>query len=74
MVLEHDDLILLARLLGNHLTGTRGPLVKVADKLMAYAERMGEWDMYDNNSLRPLDLKPASAEFYPGRTMFHEDD
>ena len=70
--LEHDDLILLARLLANHLTGLESPLDRVASKLLNYAERTGEWSAYDQASLPPLNLAVTTPHPYRTRLMFHQ--
>lgn len=71
-VLEHDDMILLARLLCNHLTGTNTPLDKVADKLLTYAENTREWDAYDPHSLPALNIALTPEHPYGKRLMFHQ--
>lgn len=72
MVLEHDDLILLARLLGNHLTGVKTPLTRIADKLLDYAERTGEFNPLSNTDLRPLPIEASDSRFYPNRLIIRE--
>jgi hypothetical protein len=66
-VLEHDELIHLARLLGHHVSsyGNNSKLERIGDKLMGYAERMQE-------PTDPLKLEPITSGFYPGRVMFRE--
>lgn len=70
--LEHDDLILLARLLCNHLTGDNTPLDKLATKLLNYAERTNEWDAYKSASLPPLKIALTQPHPYGSRLMFHQ--
>lgn len=64
--LNHDDLILLNRLINNHIVGKLPPaLASLSDKLMDYAERTtGTFDS------APLQLDPAVAEVYPRRLVF----
>lgn len=71
-VLEHHEMIYLARLLGNHLTGINTPLTRIADKLMGYAENTGEWDVHSATSLPPLNLEPPAKNYYGSRVMFQE--
>lgn len=70
-VLEHDELIHLARLLGHHVGGVsvHSKLDRIADKLLAYAERMGE----ERIAYKPLKLVliPCGK---PGRVMFNEEE
>ncbi|UOF81717.1 hypothetical protein [Caudoviricetes sp.] len=41
MQLTHEEMILMARLLGNHVVGY-GPLMNLGEKLLDYAERCQE--------------------------------
>lgn len=70
MPLDHDDLILLARLLGHHTNGDAyTKLSKVADKLLGYVDRMTEGG---SHALEPLDLRLRTCSLYPERVMFQE--
>lgn len=64
--LAHDDLILLTRLLSNHLVGTMPPhLQRVCNALMDYAERTtGDYHT------PPLQLEQAYSTFCPDRIVF----
>lgn len=73
-VLEHEEVIYLARLLGNHLSGYNTPLDRIADKLMGYAERTGNWSVDDDKSLLPLKLEIVTHPFYEDRVMFRETE
>jgi len=66
-ILEHDEVIYLARLLGHHVSsyGNNSKLERIGDKLMSYADRM-------NEPTEPLKLEPVKSDFYPGRVMFRE--
>jgi hypothetical protein len=58
--LTHEDLIILARLLGCHTTGD-GELARVADKLMDYAVRT-----YPGGyaALKPLNIRCRKSSIY----------
>lgn len=64
--LNHDDLLLLNRLLNNHIVGKMPKeLGSICDKLMDYAERTtGTFDS------EPLHLDPAVAALHPERMVF----
>lgn len=64
--LNHDDLLLLNRLLNNHIVGKMPKeLQSVCDKLMDYAERTtGTFDS------APLQLDPAVAMLHHKRLVF----
>lgn len=64
--LNHDDLLLLNRLLNNHIVGTMPKeLERVCDKLMDYAQsRTGTFES------APLHLDPAVAALHPERMVF----
>lgn len=69
-VLEHEELIHLARLLGHHVGGVNfnSKLDRIADKLLAYAERVGE----ERIAYQPLKLVLIPCN-EPGRVMFNEE-
>lgn len=70
MPLDHEDLILLARLLGHHTNGDAyTKLSKVADKLLGYVDRATPGG---SHALEPLDLQLRPCSLYPERIMFHE--
>ena len=76
MKLEHEELMVLARFFGNHMTcGSEGPLTKVALKFVDYADRVtfrsNEWREYTSVlNVRLVDDHPYILE---GRTMFAEE-
>jgi len=62
-MLDHYEMVMLARLLGNHLVGTgETRLEAIADKLLDYADRY-------NEPTPPLQLAPA-IHFEGQRTVF----
>lgn len=63
MQLEHDELLLLARL-SHHLGGNgMGPMDPLMTKLWEYADRMGE-------KLEPLQLEETTIAGAPSRLGF----
>lgn len=64
--LNHDDLMLLNRLINNHIVGKLPPaLGSLSDKLMDYAQNTtGSYDS------APLQLDPAVAGLHPKRFVF----
>lgn len=70
MPLDHDDLILLARLFGHH-TNDRAysQLGKLGDKLLGYVDRATPGG---SHALEPLDLRLNPCSLYPDRVMFYE--
>ena len=61
MKLEHEELVVLARLLGHHVGGTgTDPLDQIAEKLFEYAERMGE-------EAPPLQIRVVKIAGHPNR-------
>ena len=70
MPITHEDLILLARLLGNHCNDrAEAKLCKLADKLLAYADRTLPGGA---ETLEPLNLGLIRDKFYRGRVVFYE--
>ena len=69
-MLEHHELILLARLLGNHCNDrAESNLCKLADKLLGYADRNHPGGA---EALEPLDLRLNPCSLYPDRIIFCE--
>lgn len=69
-MLEHHEIILLARLLGQHQNsdgGENNPLYRLADKLLAYVDRT-EGELFN---LEPLPITPSHDHPYGDRVMFH---
>lgn len=63
MQLSHEELILLARLLGHHMATTgHTPLESLAERLLEYAERHGK--------VAPLQLEQANIAGHPNRVGF----
>lgn len=70
MPITHDDLILLARLLGHHCNDrTEAKLCKLADKLLAYADRTLPGGA---ETLEPLNLGLIRSSLHRGRVIFFE--
>jgi hypothetical protein len=70
MTLDHDDLILLARLIGHHTNDrSESKLDKLGNKLLEYAERAHPGGA---DALEPLDLRLNPCPLYPKRVMFFE--
>ena len=75
-VLDHDDLIVLARLLGNHhvsqIEKKEPPLsrqlVQIGRRLLEYAERTGEYEYVE----RPVKMRVPPPEHcrYGSRAVF----
>jgi hypothetical protein len=70
MPITHEDLILLARLLGNHCNDrAETKLCKLTDKLLRYADRTLPGGA---EALEPLDLGLIPSKLHPGRVIFFE--
>ncbi|CAB4125089.1 hypothetical protein UFOVP55_57 [uncultured Caudovirales phage] len=66
-MLDHEELIAIARLLNNHIVGDLHPTINAAArKLYDYAQRQRE-------ELTPLPLKRGKSAHYKGRVLLTLD-
>lgn len=72
MTLDHDDLILLARLLGNHTSSSSSSKIgELANRLLAYSDHAHPGG---RNALEPIDLILTPCKWSPGRVIFREKE
>lgn len=71
--LTHEDLILLAALLGNHFNGDMdNPVARVAEKLLAYVERTEP--QRHESLIQPLPLAVSTEHPYGSRAMLRWEE